>query len=72
MNYKSDRISSVPLMVRLPRGLADRIERIAERTGLSRPQVVRLMIARTNEEDVFPRVLFDAADEIRPMLQPVA
>jgi predicted DNA-binding protein len=56
--------NSVPVAVRVPNVVADRLDSLAERSGLSRAQLLRFVLANVRDEDI-PRPFFEAANDLR-------
>ena len=52
------------LTVRIPRTLAERLDRLAGSAGLSRSQFVRLVLGRLEQDDL-PRGLIEHAADLR-------
>jgi hypothetical protein len=61
--------TSVPVFIRLPVGIVERLDDLSERTGLSRNHVVRVILSRAREQDVFPTAMLESAEELRPVMQ---
>lgn len=53
------------LIVRMPKSLAERVDGLAARAGLSRSQLVRLVLANLTEHDL-PSAMIANAEALRP------
>jgi hypothetical protein len=58
--------TSIPLVVRVPTYQVCRVDDLARRSGLTRSQLVRLILDKMSDDGV-PAVLFDIADGLRPL-----
>ena len=68
MKVEAARNGSTMLFVRVPTSMAERVDTLAERAGLNRSQLLRLLLARVDDEDI-PSGLLTVADELRPALR---
>jgi len=56
--------TSVQVTIRIPISTADRLDELADKTGLTRAQVMRMTLSRVSEADL-PTGLVDIADRLR-------
>ena len=56
--------TSVQVTIRIPISTADRLDELADKTGLTRAQVMRMIVSRVSEADL-PTGLVDIADRLR-------
>lgn len=56
--------TSVPVAVRVSTDIANRLDNLALRAGLSRAQLLRYVLANVREDHI-PSTFFESADELR-------
>jgi hypothetical protein len=62
------RSDSTTLIVRVPTPLVERVDNLAERAGMNRSQLVRLLLSRA-DEGAIPSGLLNSGNELRLALQ---